>query len=90
MVSMPPATITAAAPSPISRAADAIASAPEPHTRLTVNAGAETGMPPPIAARRAEDDLSSCHGDAPVLARSGVRAAAPTGASARHFKPLTL
>ncbi len=50
MFSMPPATATSRPPSRISCAADTIAWAPEPHTRLTVSAGTDTGSPPVTAA----------------------------------------
>ena len=52
MFSMPPA-IALSKPSITSWRAEAIACAPEPHTRLTVIAGTSTGTPPPIAACRA-------------------------------------
>ena len=53
MFSMPPAIAASTWPSQISCAADAIACAPEPQTRLTVIAGTATGTPPLIAACRA-------------------------------------
>ncbi len=53
MFSMPPAIAASASPSQISCAAEAIACAPEPQTRLTVIAGTATGTPPLIAACRA-------------------------------------
>ncbi len=53
MFSMPPATAASTAPAAISCAADTIACAPEPQTRLTVMAGTVTGRPPRIAAWRA-------------------------------------
>ncbi len=53
MFSIPPAIATSMWPSQISCAADAVAWAPDPQTRLTVSAGTPTGMPPPIAAWRA-------------------------------------
>ncbi len=43
MFSMPPATAMSVSPACISSAAEITAWAPEPHTRLTVNAGTETG-----------------------------------------------
>ena len=45
MFSMPPATATSTLPSRISCAAETIACAPEPQTRLTVIAGTVTGSP---------------------------------------------
>src|SRR2546422_7043418 len=53
MFSMPPAMARSMWPSQISCAADAIACAPEPQTRLTVIAGTATGTPPLSAACRA-------------------------------------
>ena len=53
MFSMPPAMAASTWPSQISCAAEAIACAPEPQTRLTVIAGTATGTPPLIAACRA-------------------------------------
>src|SRR6516225_5929019 len=50
MFSMPPATATSILPSAISWAADTIAWAPEPQTRLTVSAGVVTGKPACTAA----------------------------------------
>src|SRR6516165_10000818 len=53
MFSMPPAIAQSMRPSMTSCAAEAIAWAPEPQTRFTVNAGTSTGSPPEIAACRA-------------------------------------
>ena len=53
MFSMPPAIAQSTRPSVTSMAAEAIAWAPEPHTRLTVMAGTSTGKPPLMAACRA-------------------------------------
>ena len=53
MFSMPPATALSTMPSMISCAAETMAWAPEPQTRLTVIAGTSTGKPPWIAACRA-------------------------------------
>ena len=53
MFSIPPAMAASTWPTQISCAADAIACAPEPQTRLTVIAGTATGTPPLIAACRA-------------------------------------
>src|SRR5450631_2337327 len=47
------AIATSLSPAAISSAADRIACAPEPQTRLTVRAGIETGSPPPMEAWRA-------------------------------------
>src|SRR6059036_1313047 len=66
MFSIPPAMALSRLPSQISCAADAIACAPEPQTRLTVIAGTATGMPPLIAACRVHpvaglDDVAHHH-----------------------------
>src|SRR5580693_4944683 len=53
MFSMPPATATLIFPREISWAAETIACAPEPQTRLTVSAGVVTGSPAWTAACRA-------------------------------------
>src|SRR5262245_6559561 len=53
MFSMPPATATLMLPSAISWAAETIACAPEPQTRLTVSAGTVTGRAALTAAWRA-------------------------------------
>ena len=53
MFSMPPATATLILPSAISWAAETMACAPEPQTRLTVSAGTVTGSPACTAACRA-------------------------------------
>src|SRR5262249_2213161 len=53
MFSMPPATATSMFPREISCAAETIACAPEPQTRLTVSAGMLTGSPAWTAACRA-------------------------------------
>src|SRR5438067_2731724 len=53
MFSMPPATATLMFPREISWAAETMACAPEPQTRLTVSAGAVTGSPAWTAACRA-------------------------------------
>lgn len=53
MFSMPPAMAASAKPSQTSWAAEAMAWAPEPQTRLTVIAGTLTGTPPLTAACRA-------------------------------------
>src|SRR5215831_8607188 len=53
MFSMPPATATSMLPSAISCAAETMACAPEPQTRLTVSAGTVTGSPAWMAACRA-------------------------------------
>jgi len=45
MFSMPPATATLMLPREISCAAETMACAPEPQTRLTVSAGIVTGSP---------------------------------------------
>jgi hypothetical protein len=50
MFSIPPAIPTSMSPARISCATEAIACAPEPHTRLTVIAGTVTGTPPFFAA----------------------------------------
>ena len=50
MFSIPPATATLMLPSAISCAAETIACAPEPHTRLTASAGVVTGSPACTAA----------------------------------------
>src|SRR5262249_23875739 len=53
MFSMPPATATLILPREISWAAETMACAPEPQTRLTVSAGVVTGSPAWTAACRA-------------------------------------
>src|SRR5262245_39183828 len=53
MFSMPPATATLMLPNEISCAAETMACAPEPQTRLTVSAGIVTGSPAWTAACRA-------------------------------------
>src|SRR5215831_15589649 len=53
MFSMPPATATLMLPREISWAAETMACAPEPQTRLTVSAGVVTGSPAWTAAWRA-------------------------------------
>src|SRR6202162_1592222 len=53
MFSMPPATATSMLPSAISCAAETMACAPDPQTRLTVSAGVDTGSPAWMAAWRA-------------------------------------
>lgn len=53
MFSMPPAITHSASPRRTSRAAEAIASAPDPQTRLTVMAGTDSGRPPLSVACRA-------------------------------------
>jgi hypothetical protein len=53
MFSMPPAIVLDSMPTMISCAAETIAWAPEPHTRLTVIAGTSIGMPPLTADCRA-------------------------------------
>jgi hypothetical protein len=53
MFSMPPATALSSMPSVTSCAAEAMACAPEPQTRLTVIAGTSTGIPPSTADCRA-------------------------------------
>src|SRR5215467_6449526 len=53
MFSMPPATATSMFPREISCAAETMACAPEPQTRLTVSAGVLTGSPAWTAACRA-------------------------------------
>src|SRR5262245_33234765 len=53
MDSTPPATIASASPAEIRYAASTIASRPEPHRRLTVNAGTDAGTAAFSAATRA-------------------------------------
>src|SRR5476651_1574172 len=53
MFSMPPATASFVKPDAISWAAETMDCAPEPHTRLTVIAGTETGRPASMADWRA-------------------------------------
>jgi hypothetical protein len=64
MPSTPPATTYSASPTARARAACTIASPPEPHSRLTVRPGTETGNPASSAAIRATFRLSS---PAPLL-----------------------
>jgi len=59
MDSTPPATTTSASPARMMRAAIATASRPEPHRRLIVAPGTDTGRPASSAAMRATLRLSS-------------------------------
>ena len=59
MLSTPPAIIKSASPALIWRAAISTASIPDPHSRLTVVAGTDTGKPASKAAMRATLRLSS-------------------------------
>src|SRR5215472_2429224 len=52
MFSAPPATTTSASPSITICAAETIACSPDPHSRLSVNAGVSTGNPALIVATR--------------------------------------
>jgi len=57
--SEPPARQMSASPAAMARAADAMASRPEPHSRLTVAPGTETGSPASSTPIRATFRLSS-------------------------------
>ena len=59
MLSTPPATISAASPDLIARAATPTASIPEPHRRLIVEPGTPCGSPASSADMRATLRLSS-------------------------------
>jgi hypothetical protein len=59
MLSTPPATISAASPDLIARAATPTASMPDPHNRLIVEPGTPSGRPASSADMRATLRLSS-------------------------------
>src|SRR5258706_6880149 len=98
MFSMPPATATSTPPSMISCAAETIAWAPEPHTRLTVRAGTVTGRPPRTAAWRAGfilvpacttlpiTTVPICSGASLARAKAARIALAPSSGAATSFK----
>src|ERR1700754_4813374 len=74
---MPPATATSPKPSQISCAADTTACAPEPHTRLTVCDGTDTGTPPAIAAWRAGFILLPACTTLPITTEPSLFASTP-------------
>ena len=87
MFSMPPATATSTLPSRISCAAETIACAPEPQTRLTVIAGTVTGRPAWTPACRAGFILLPACTTLPMTTVSdfvGANAGARDGAADRH------
>jgi hypothetical protein len=59
MLSTPPASISSASPARMARAALPTASSPEPHRRLSVLPGTDTGSPASSALMRATLRLSS-------------------------------
>ena len=77
MFSMPPATAASISPAAISCAAETIACAPEPQTRLTVMAGTSTGAPPPIAAWRAGFILLPAWTTLPITTEPSAAASRP-------------
>src|SRR5262249_22102508 len=97
MFSMPPATATLMLPSAISCAAETIACAPEPHTRLTASAGVVTGSPACTAAWRAGfillpawmtlpmTTVSTSSGRIPARATAPLIAVAPRLAAGTSF-----
>src|SRR5262245_47443698 len=85
--STPPATIASASPAAIRYAASTIDWSPEPHSRLTVNAGTEGGTPAFRAATR--DTLTASAGCAmlPTITWSRPAGSSPVRASS---SPITI